>query len=69
MTLKTTLIDAAELAALPSQDVLIVDCRFDLADPDKGHRDYLDGHISGAVFASLDHDLSDLSRQSEGGEL
>jgi thiosulfate/3-mercaptopyruvate sulfurtransferase len=66
MTLKTTLIDAAELAALPSQDVLIVDCRFDLADPDKGHRDYLDGHISGAVFASLDHDLSDLSRQSEG---
>jgi Rhodanese-related sulfurtransferase len=51
---------------LPSQDVLIVDCRFDLADPDKGHRDYLDGHIPGAVFASLDHDLSDLSRQSEG---
>jgi thiosulfate/3-mercaptopyruvate sulfurtransferase len=66
MTLKTTLIDAAELAALPSQDVLVVDCRFDLADPDKGHRDYLDSHIPGAVFASLDHDLSDLSRQPEG---
>jgi thiosulfate/3-mercaptopyruvate sulfurtransferase len=66
MTLKTTLIDAAELAVLPPQNLLIVDCRFDLADPDKGHRDYLDGHIPGAVFASLDHDLSDLSRQPEG---
>jgi thiosulfate/3-mercaptopyruvate sulfurtransferase len=66
MTLKTTLIDAAELATLSPHDVLIVDCRFDLADPDKGGRDYLDGHIPGAVFASLDHDLSDLSRQAEG---
>ena len=66
MTLKTTLIDAAALAALPPHDVLIVDCRFDLADPDKGGRDYLDGHIPGAVFASLDRDLSDLSRQAEG---
>ncbi len=66
MTLKATLIDAAELAALPPHEVLIVDCRFDLADPGKGSRDYLDGHIPGAVFASLDHDLSDLSRQAEG---
>ncbi|OOG39201.1 sulfurtransferase [Rhodanobacter sp. C05] len=66
MTRYTTLIDAASLAALPSQQVLIVDCRFDLADPDKGARDYRDGHIPGAVYASLDHDLSDLSRQTEG---
>jgi thiosulfate/3-mercaptopyruvate sulfurtransferase len=66
MSVKTTLIDAAELAALQPHDVLIVDCRFDLADPEKGGRDYLDGHIPGAVFASLDHDLSDLSRQAEG---
>jgi thiosulfate/3-mercaptopyruvate sulfurtransferase len=66
MTLKTTLIDATELAAWPPRDLLIVDCRFDLADPAKGGRDYLDGHIPGAVFASLDHDLSDMSRQAEG---
>lgn len=66
MTLKTTLIDANELAALASSDVLIVDCRFELADPDKGGRDYLDGHIPGAVFASLDRDLSDLTLQSQG---
>ncbi len=66
MSLHTTLIDAASLTALPPHEVLIVDCRFDLADPAKGARDYLDGHIPGAVYASLDHDLSDLSRQAEG---
>jgi thiosulfate/3-mercaptopyruvate sulfurtransferase len=66
MSLKTTLIDAAELAVLSPHEVLIVDCRFDLADPAKGERDYLDGHIPGALYASLDRDLSDLLRQAEG---
>ena len=66
MTLRTTLIDATELAALPAHAVLIADCRFDLTDPAKSERDYLDGHIPGAVHASLDRDLSDLSRQTEG---
>ncbi|RDI99774.1 sulfurtransferase [Dyella solisilvae] len=73
MTIKTTLIDVDDLAALPVDAVLIVDCRFELMapgtgarDPGKGERDYLEGHIPGAVYASLDTDLSDLSRQSEG---
>ncbi|HWU76900.1 MAG TPA: sulfurtransferase [Rhodanobacter sp.] len=66
MTQKTTLIEVSELAAWPPQEVLIVDCRFALADPEQGRRDYLDGHIPGAVYASLDNDLSDLSRQAEG---
>ncbi|OOG60128.1 sulfurtransferase [Rhodanobacter sp. C03] len=66
MTLHTTLIDAASLAALAPDDVLIVDCRFDLVEPGKGARDYLEGHIPGALYASLDRDLSDLSRQAEG---
>ena len=64
--MKTTLIAAAELAALPPDEVLIVDCRKDLADPAKGRRDYLAGHIPGAAYAELDVDLSDLSRQPEG---
>jgi thiosulfate/3-mercaptopyruvate sulfurtransferase len=64
--MKTTLISAAELAALPPDEVLIVDCRVDLADPGKGERDWRDGHIPGAVYASLDRDLSDLSRQPLG---
>lgn len=73
MTLKTTLIDVDELAALSMDAVLIVDCRFELMAPGtgdrdtaKGQRDYLAGHIPGAVYASLDEDLSDLSRQAEG---
>ncbi|MBD8873037.1 sulfurtransferase [Rhodanobacter sp. DHB23] len=64
--MKTTLISVAELAALPADDVLVVDCRKDLADPAKGRRDYLAGHLPGAVYAELDTDLSDLSLQSQG---
>jgi thiosulfate/3-mercaptopyruvate sulfurtransferase len=64
--MKTTLISVAELAALSASDVLIVDCRHDLADAHKGERDFQAGHIPGAVFASLDHDLSDLTRTPQG---
>jgi len=53
MSLHTTLIDAASLAVLPPNDVLIVDCRFDLADPAKSERDYLDGHIPGAASTAI----------------
>jgi thiosulfate/3-mercaptopyruvate sulfurtransferase len=73
MTLKTTLIDVQALAALLPDNVLVVDCRFELMAPGngqrdvaKGERDYREGHIPGAVYASLDKDLSDLSRQVEG---
>jgi thiosulfate/3-mercaptopyruvate sulfurtransferase len=64
--MKTTLISVTELAALAPQEVLIVDCRKDLADPAKGRRDYEAGHIPGAVYAELDTDLSDLSRMPFG---
>jgi thiosulfate/3-mercaptopyruvate sulfurtransferase len=60
--MKNTLISVDELAALSPSEVLIADCRHDLSDAGKGERDYREGHIPGAVFASLDHDLSDLSR-------
>ncbi|MEW9571029.1 sulfurtransferase [Rhodanobacter sp. Si-c] len=64
--MRTTLITATELAALPPDEVLVVDCRKDLADPAKGRHDYLAGHIPGAVYAELDTDLSDLSLQLQG---
>ena len=66
MTLLTTLIDPATLSAMAPGEVLIVDCNFDLADPGKGEREFRLGHIPGAVYANLDRDLSDLSRQHEG---
>jgi thiosulfate/3-mercaptopyruvate sulfurtransferase len=64
--MKSTLIAAEELAALSPDAVLIVDCRFDLADAKKGERDYRADHIPGAVYADLDHDLSDLGRIPQG---
>ena len=66
MTLHTTLISVDELAALPAERVLIVDCRTDLADRTKSPQAYREGHIPGAVYAHLEDDLSDLSRMSEG---
>lgn len=55
----TTLIDSQTLAAhLHDPDWVIVDCRFSLADTELGQRNYLIGHIPGAIYAHLDHDLS-----------
>jgi thiosulfate/3-mercaptopyruvate sulfurtransferase len=54
-----TLVSAARLAQhLDDPDWRIVDCRFDLAATERGARDYRLGHIPGAVYAHLDHDLS-----------
>ena len=61
------LIGAAELAALLGRDdVLIVDCRHQLADPSAGKRAWQEGHIPGSIHASLDHDLSNLDKHGEG---
>lgn len=55
----TTLIDPNDLAAqLANPGWAIVDCRFALADPDRGEQAYLAGHIAGAVYAHLDRDLA-----------
>ena len=37
---------------------VIVDCRFDLMDPDWGFTEYQELHIPGAVYAHLDKDLA-----------
>ncbi|MGB4858494.1 MAG: sulfurtransferase [Dokdonella sp.] len=61
------LISAAELAAIIDRDdVIVVDCRHQLADPAAGNRAWKEGHIPGGVHANLDHDLSDLGKQGEG---
>jgi thiosulfate/3-mercaptopyruvate sulfurtransferase len=53
------LISATALADLISRPgVLVLDCRFDLADASRGRADYLAGHIPGAVYAHLDEQLS-----------
>lgn len=40
------------------EDVLVCDCRFDLVDPLAGKKAYEEGHIPGAIYVNLDHDLS-----------
>jgi thiosulfate/3-mercaptopyruvate sulfurtransferase len=37
---------------------VVIDCRFDLGDPDKGEAAYRTGHIPGARYAHLDRHLS-----------
>lgn len=54
----TTLIDVPTLAAGLDRRWAIVDCRYDLRNPEWGHAQYLAGHVPGAVYASLSHDLS-----------
>lgn len=44
----------------------VIDCRFDLLDPEKGRAEYLAGHIPGAVHADLDRDLAGPVTDSSG---
>jgi thiosulfate/3-mercaptopyruvate sulfurtransferase len=53
------LVSAATLAsAYADRDVVVVDCRFNLLDPPAGRAAYDRGHIPGARYAHLDHDLA-----------
>lgn len=53
------LISAARLnEALVSEDILLVDCRFDLANPSRGRELWSQNHLPGAFYAHLDDDLS-----------
>ena len=55
----TTLIETPALARqLIDQGLAIIDCRYDLRDEAWGRRQYAEGHIPGAEYASLDADLS-----------
>ncbi len=55
----TLIIDTATLAAnLDNPEWVIVDCRFDLAEPAAAESAYRRDHIPGAYYAHLDRDLS-----------
>lgn len=57
-----SLVDAVALMKIlhpPRQsNVVVFDVRFSLSDPQYGVRVYADGHIPGAYYLHLDHDLS-----------
>jgi thiosulfate/3-mercaptopyruvate sulfurtransferase len=53
------LINAQQLAErLQQPDLVVLDCRFALDDPQYGQRSYDEAHIPGAHFADLEKDLS-----------
>ena len=55
----TTVIEPAEVVPhLGDPRWAIVDCRFDLANPNAGYEQYRSGHIPGARYAHLNQDLS-----------
>jgi len=63
----TTLISAADLAGhLADSRYVIVDCRHDLINPAAGRDAYAAGHIPGARFADMDHQLSGAKRGADG---
>ena len=63
----TTLVQADILSvALERPDLVIVDCRFSLLDPNLGEQSWRRSHIPGAAYAHLERDLSDMSRKGEG---
>lgn len=45
-------------AHLDDPDLVLFDCRFTLSDPEAGRRQYLEGHLPGALFLDLERDLS-----------
>jgi thiosulfate/3-mercaptopyruvate sulfurtransferase len=60
----TTLISIDQLAV--DTKCVIVDCRFDLGNPDWGREAYAAGHIPRAVYAHLDADLSGVKTGANG---
>jgi len=67
MTGWNTLVQAETLAiALGRPDLAIVDCRFSIQNPGAGESAYLTAHLPGAVYAHLDRDLSNITRQGAG---
>jgi thiosulfate/3-mercaptopyruvate sulfurtransferase len=47
-------------------NLVVVDCRFALADPQLGHQQYLQGHIPGAYYLDLNQDLASPVQQHGG---
>jgi len=46
------------IASLGEENICIIDCRFELSDPAKGKSLYYESHLPGAVYVSLNEDLS-----------
>jgi thiosulfate/3-mercaptopyruvate sulfurtransferase len=64
MPLTAQLIEPGEIS--PGDGVVIIDCRFSLADLGEGAALYREGHIPGAHYLDLEHDMSSPASQHGG---
>lgn len=66
--LPTPLIDAPTLARrlTAGEPTVLIDTSFDLTDPTAGERSYREGHLPGAHYLHLDHDLADHAPPPDG---
>jgi len=63
-----SLVSVDEVAEhLVDSNWIIVDCRFNLMQPDAGREAYHSGHIPGAFYADLDRDLASPASVESGG--
>lgn len=64
------LISTGELAVLRTSGapLIVFDCTFDLMNPSSGEEQYRKAHIPGAVYAHLDHALSDFGSPDAKGK-
>jgi thiosulfate/3-mercaptopyruvate sulfurtransferase len=53
-------------AHLDDDSIKIVDCRFSLADSEKGQKEYLANHLPGAIYFDLEKDLSSAVKEHGG---
>lgn len=64
---ESPLISAQALRRLLDEPgLLVVDCRYDMANPSFGRKAWEAGHVPGAVFASMDEDLAAPRRPDTG---
>src|SRR3954466_13990701 len=65
----TTLIDSATLSQqLARDDLVIFDCRFDLANVHWGEAQFAEAHLPGVPYLHLDRDLSSAITPHSGSE-
>lgn len=67
MSFPDTVVSPAQVAArLGDPGLVVLDCRYELADANAGWQAYGRSHVPGARYAHLDTDLSDLGRSGQG---
>ncbi len=67
--MNTPLISVQTLYSLLTQhntDIVVIDCRHQLSNPDWGGQAYAEGHIPSAVFLSLDRDFAGVKTGNNG---